>query len=101
MAAIAALGLAALAALGLALRAAPAFGAFPGQNGKIAFTSQRDGNLEIYAMDADGQNQTRLTNTTSAFRDQEPAFSPDGSEIAFRNLFINPTPPRRATPRST
>ncbi len=29
--------------------------------GKIAFTSNRDGNNEIYVMDADGSNQTRLT----------------------------------------
>ena len=28
---------------------------------QIAFTSIRDGNLEIYVMDADGKNQRRLT----------------------------------------
>ena len=28
--------------------------------GRIAFTSQRDDNIEIYVMDADGGNQTRL-----------------------------------------
>ena len=28
---------------------------------QIAFTSTRDGNLEIYVMDADGNNQIRLT----------------------------------------
>ena len=28
---------------------------------KIAFTSGRDGSHEIYAMNADGSNQTRLT----------------------------------------
>ncbi len=28
----------------------------------IAFSSDRDGNDEIYVMDADGSNQTRLTN---------------------------------------
>jgi hypothetical protein len=31
--------------------------------GKIAFTSDRDGHSEIYTMNADGSNQTRLTNT--------------------------------------
>ena len=30
--------------------------------GKIAFCSDRDGNWEIYTMDADGSNQTNLTN---------------------------------------
>ena len=29
---------------------------------RIAFTSGRHGNSEIYVMDADGSNQTRLTN---------------------------------------
>jgi hypothetical protein len=38
----------------LGARAAGA--AFPGQNGKIAFTSERDGNQEVYVMDPDGQN---------------------------------------------
>ncbi len=39
----------------------PAEAAFPGKNGKIAFTSARDGNDEIYIMNADGGSQTRLT----------------------------------------
>ena len=30
--------------------------------GRIAFTSDRDGNYEIYTMNADGTGQTRLTN---------------------------------------
>ena len=30
---------------------------------KIVFSSDRDGNNELYVMDADGSNQTRLTNT--------------------------------------
>ena len=34
---------------------------FPGVNGLIAFTSNRDGNDEIYFMAADGSGQTRLT----------------------------------------
>jgi Tol biopolymer transport system component len=55
--------------------------AIPGVNGKIAFASERDGNSEIYLMDADGIGQTRLTNS-SAF-DGAPAWSPDGSKIAF------------------
>src|SRR5262245_37465980 len=50
-------------------------------NGKIAFTSDRDGNLEIYVMNADGTDQVRLTN--SAGVDDFPTFSPDGTKIAF------------------
>jgi TolB protein len=49
--------------------------------GKIAFMSHRDGNPEIYVMDADGSDQTRLTNDLA--EDKEPSFSPDGTKIAF------------------
>jgi hypothetical protein len=52
-----------------------AFGTFPGENGKIAFTSQRDGNAEIYVMNAaDGSGQTRLTNNPAS--DGNPDFGP-------------------------
>ena len=49
--------------------------------GQIAFTSERDGNREIYVMDADGRNQRRLTN--SRLVDWDPSWSPDGRHIAF------------------
>src|SRR5919112_5679189 len=40
-----------------------ASGTFPGENGKIAFNSNRDSNQEIYTMNADGGSEhTRLTN---------------------------------------
>ena len=61
----------------------PAEAAFPGTNGKIAFVSFRDGNYEIYTMNANGTGQTRLTNN-AAF-DLDPAWSPDGTRIAFRS----------------
>ena len=50
-------------------------------NGKIAFTSDRDGNREIYVMNNDGTGQVRLT--TNPVRDDYPAWSPDGRQIAF------------------
>jgi len=53
------------------------------QDSRIAFTSYRDGNGEIYVMDADGSNQTRLTNSPGD--DGDPAWSPDGSRIAFQS----------------
>ncbi len=49
--------------------------------GYIAFTSDRDGNNEIYVMKADGSEQTRLTNNPAS--DLYPAWSPDGTRIAF------------------
>jgi hypothetical protein len=48
---------------------------------KIAFSSRRDGNFEVYVVDADGSDPMRLTND-GAF-DGYPAWSPDGSKIAF------------------
>ncbi len=51
------------------------------QNSRIVFTSARDGNLEIYVMDADGRNQKNLTNSPA--NDSQPDWSPDGTKIAF------------------
>ena len=48
---------------------------------QIAFSSTRDGNSEIYMMDADGKNQRRLTNND--FPDTNPSWSPDGKRILF------------------
>lgn len=50
-------------------------------NGKIAFTNTRDGNAEIYLMNADGSGQIRLTNSP-AF-DGDPTWSPGGTRILF------------------
>ena len=49
--------------------------------GRIAFVSYRDGNSEIYVMNADGSDVTRLTHNSET--DIEPAWSPDGQQIAF------------------
>ncbi|MBC7806520.1 MAG: PD40 domain-containing protein [Akkermansiaceae bacterium] len=48
---------------------------------RIVFYSYRNRNAQIYSMNADGSDQTRLTNNTSG--DVFPAYSPDGSKIAF------------------
>jgi TolB protein len=47
----------------------------------IVFDSHRDGNLEIYVMNADGTGQTNLTNNPA--RDSQATCSPDGRRIAF------------------
>ena len=47
---------------------------------RIAFVSDRDGSVDIYAMKADGTGVTRLTR--DAAWDLFPAWSPDGSRIA-------------------
>ena len=48
---------------------------------KIAFVSKRDGNSEIYTINPNGTELTRLTNNT--FEDTFPSWSPDASYIAF------------------
>jgi hypothetical protein len=59
-----------------------AHAAFPGQNGKIAWSSDRDfGNHDIYSMNADGSGVARLT--TDLGQDTRPTWSPNGQEIAF------------------
>jgi TolB protein len=52
-----------------------------GSGGVIAFTSERDGDAEIYVMNADGSDQRRLTFDPAY--DAWPTWSPDGSQIAF------------------
>jgi len=55
-----------------------AFATFPGENGKIVFQSQRDAPpgtaAQIYVMNADGSEQTRLTN--NAAHDEVPDWDP-------------------------
>ena len=48
---------------------------------QITFASNRDGNLEIYVMDADGGIPRRLTNNSDS--DWDPSWSPDGKRIVF------------------
>lgn len=48
---------------------------------KIAFTTNRDGNVEIYVVDINGENLKRLTYHKEV--DAELSWSPDGSKIAF------------------
>lgn len=53
---------------------------------KIAFQSVRNKNLDIYVIDADGRNETRLTTHERA--DYYPSWSPDGKKIAFHAVHM-------------
>jgi TolB protein len=53
-----------------------------GPNGRIVFTSVRDGDMEIYTMAGDGSDVTRLTNLPGP--DGGAFYSPDGTQIVFR-----------------
>lgn len=50
-------------------------------NGRIALTLSKDGDAEIYSMNADGSDLKRLTNHRAI--DTSPTWSPDCSRIAF------------------
>jgi Tol biopolymer transport system component len=52
------------------------------RDGRILFTSSKDGDLELYVMDRDGKNLTRLTHTPGY--DGGAFFSPDCSKIVWR-----------------
>ena len=56
---------------------------FESNQNKIVFRSKRDGNYEIYIMNSDGSNQTRLTNHIKG--DFPHGFSSDGSKIIFNS----------------
>jgi Tol biopolymer transport system component len=48
---------------------------------RIAFTSNREGSFDLYAMDAEGTATARLTATPAD--DRDPSWSPDGRRIVF------------------
>ena len=50
---------------------------------RLAFATDGDRNFEIYVMDADGSNKTRLTNDPST--DTRPDWAPAGDKIVFQS----------------
>ena len=53
----------------------------------LVFNSYREGNGEIYVMDADGTNETRVTN--NSIPNNFPVWSPDGSRVAVHREKVN------------
>lgn len=51
--------------------------------GKIGFASRRDGNYEMYLVNADGTAPTRITHDEAS--DFSPTWSPDGTKVAARS----------------
>ena len=54
-----------------------------GFESRIVFASNRDGDWDIYSMDANGDNLVQLTDHPAT--DEDPACSPDGRRIVFRS----------------
>lgn len=74
--------------------AGPAGAAFPGENGRIVFESDRttgpgvdnpEGDDEIFTVEPDGTGLSQVTFNGSD--DFDPAFSPDGQKIAYLGGF--------------
>jgi Tol biopolymer transport system component len=73
--------------------AAPAFGAFPGENGRIAFFSDRHGgDFDIWTMDPDGRHLVNLTAKSKA-DDFNQSWRADGRRIAFMSNRVTATNP--------
>lgn len=56
---------------------------------RIVFSSNRDGQAQIYLMNSDGSGQIRLT--TSSGNDDSPRWSPNGTKILFQSDRNNPS----------
>ena len=80
----------------LAMGVSPALGAFPGQNGKIVFDSDRDGgDSDVWSMRPDGSKPVNLT-ANAASDEWRASWRADGRKIVFmsdRETPSNPTPP--------
>jgi Tol biopolymer transport system component len=59
-------------------------GSYSADGKQIVFCSNRDGNLELYIMDADGGNVRQLTHAPGCYNGG-PFFSPDAKRVIFRS----------------
>jgi Tol biopolymer transport system component len=59
-------------------------GSYSPDGRQIVLCSNRDGNLELYVMDADGKNVRKLTGAPGCYNGG-PFFSPDGKRLIFRS----------------
>jgi hypothetical protein len=78
--------------------AASAEATFRGDDGKIFFVSDRDGDYEVYSMNPDGSDQTNLTGNSVADGHtggnplddltmmEGPSLSPDGQHVAYTSM---------------
>ena len=88
-----------LAGIAAGVGPAPANAAFPGQNGKIAFVSDRSafvsdrsGNLDVWTMSPKGEGLRNLTEGSGG-DDDVPSWSADGRMIVFESKTVHPWNP--------
>jgi hypothetical protein len=77
---LAAIGL--LLGCGLLTLPAPALAAFPGEEGKIAYSDFGGNDLEIYIMNGDGSDRAPITNNSTG--ELNPRWSADGKKIVYQ-----------------
>ena len=58
--------------------------AFAATNGKITYAKQNGEAVDVYVMDSDGSNKTKLTNSDGLY--YYPSISPNGSKITYTHL---------------
>ena len=84
------LAVAGVATLGMTVSGGPALAAFPGTNGRIAFSTGGDGSDpsitgQIFTVRPDGTGLRRLTHVPKGKHAISPSFSPDGRRIAYQS----------------
>ncbi len=57
-----------------------------GTGDQIAFISDRNGNSELYVMDADGGNVRQVTHNDSLSIETDPSWSPDGTQLLYSGI---------------
>jgi Tol biopolymer transport system component len=63
---------------------------------QIVFSSNLDGNYELYTLHVDSKSVTRLTRTSRPVRNLDPVWSPSGKAIAFSRSGLSATSDRAA-----